>query len=203
MTVNPSVSPASAKPVSPLLYPTLLIAGICVIIASLLGVAAMTGLLPQVRSQASSQTGTDNTGGATPLRAKAAPEKTAATRSAGVSPVTAPAAARCTDCGVVESVKVIETRGEGTGVGAVAGGVVGGILGNQVGGGRGRTAMTVMGAGAGAYAGHELEKNAGKSISYEIRVRMDDNSYRTLHAGEADVDVGQRVRIRDGRLAPV
>ncbi len=38
--------PPSALPVSPMLYPTLLIAGISVIIASLLGIAAMTGLLP-------------------------------------------------------------------------------------------------------------------------------------------------------------
>lgn len=108
MTVTSSVSPVSAKPVSPLLYPALLIAGICVIIASLLGVAAMTGLLPQ----ASSQAGPDATGGGTPLRAKAAPEKTAVPRSTGGSP--GPGAARCTDCGEMEGVRVIETRGDGT-----------------------------------------------------------------------------------------
>ena len=44
-------SPQAARPVSPMLYPTLLIAGISVIIASLLGIAAMTGLLPQAQSQ--------------------------------------------------------------------------------------------------------------------------------------------------------
>ena len=49
MAVTSSASPASAKPVPPLLYPTLLIAGICVIIASLLGIAAMSGWLPQAR----------------------------------------------------------------------------------------------------------------------------------------------------------
>lgn len=149
MTFTPSVSPASAKPVSPLLYPTLLIAGICVIIASLLGLAAMTGLLP-ARSQASSQ---------------AADAR--------------PAVARCADCGVVESVRAIETGGESAGAG------------------------TGTGAGTAAHAGRDPEKRAGKKIGYEIRVRMDDNSYRTLHAGEAGVGVGQRVRIRDGRLAPV
>jgi len=112
MNVNPSVSPASAKPVSPLLYPALLIAGICVIIASLLGVAAMTGLLPQARSHASSQTVTDNTGGAAMLRAKAAPEKAALPRSTDGSP--GPAAARCADCGGTEHARVSETRGDGT-----------------------------------------------------------------------------------------
>jgi len=74
------------------------------------------------------------------------------------------------------------------------------VLGNQVGGGSGRTAMTVVGAGAGAYAGHEVEKNMKKSVSYEIRVRMDDNSYRTFHAAQPDVGVGQRVKVRDGQL---
>ena len=49
MTVTTTASSPSAKPVSPLLYPALLIAGICVIIASLLGIAAMTGLLPLAR----------------------------------------------------------------------------------------------------------------------------------------------------------
>lgn len=105
MTVNQSAYPASAKPVSPLLYPALLIAGICVIIASLLGVAAMTGLLPQARPQVSSQTGTDHTGAA-------APEKTALSRSTGGSP--GPAAARCADCGGMENPRVTETRGDGT-----------------------------------------------------------------------------------------
>jgi len=51
MTVTTTASSPSTKPVSPLLYPALLIAGICVIIASLLGIAAMTGLLPLARSE--------------------------------------------------------------------------------------------------------------------------------------------------------
>lgn len=78
----------------------------------------------------------------------------------------------------------------------MASGVVGGILGNQVGGGRGRTAMTVVGA----YAGHEVEKNMNRSVSYEVRVRMDDITYRTFRTPQPDVGVGQRVQVRDGRL---
>ena len=181
-------SPQAARPVSPMLYPTLLIAGISVIIASLLGIAAMTGLLPQAQSQPAVTTAATG-------KAVAEPE---APRAAAVK--TATATVRCEDCGVVESVRAIELKGEGSGVGAVAGGVVGGILGNQVGGGNGRTAMTVVGAGAGAYAGHELEKNMKRSVSYEIRVRMDDRSTRTFRSTQPDVGVGQRVSVRDGRL---
>jgi outer membrane lipoprotein SlyB len=62
--------------------------------------------------------------------------------------------------------------------------------------------MTVVGAGAGAYAGHELEKTMKRNRHYEIRVRMDDRSLRTFATSVADVGVGQRVRIRDGRPVP-
>jgi outer membrane lipoprotein SlyB len=59
----------------------------------------------------------------------------------------------------------------------------------------------VVGAGAGAYAGHELEKNMKRSVTYEIRVRMNDRSIRTFHSDHPDFGVGQRVTVRDGRLA--
>lgn len=183
-----------------LLYPTLLIAGIAVIIASMLGIAAMTGLLPRAQSvegqsPAVAPTQLRKDDGKAAERAKMAQAKPAGSKAPAAT-----VAAPCADCGVVDSIRAVEAKGQGTGVGAVAGGVVGGILGNQVGGGRGRTAMTVVGAGAGAYAGNELEKNMKKSFSYEIRVRMEDNSYRTFHVNQPDVGVGQRVRIRDGQL---
>ncbi|MEN9783319.1 MAG: hypothetical protein RJA24_662 [Pseudomonadota bacterium] len=187
---NRSTPQPAARAVSPLLYPTLLIAGISVIIASLLGIAAMTGLLPQAQSQPAL------TAAATAKMVTVHPAAGQVPKKTAAKPVT-----RCNDCGVVESVRSMERKGEGSGVGAVAGGVVGGILGNQVGGGSGRTAMTVVGAGAGAYAGHEIEKNLKRSTTYEIRVRMDDRSTRTFHSDNPDVGVGQRITVRDGRLA--
>ena len=193
-TTNTQNSAGVVRRVPALLYPTLLIAGIAVIIASMLGIAAMTGLLPPAQSQSVEGRGSSES-------RNAAPAKTAGSKSAAAK--TAPpvvAAARCTDCGVVDSVRAVEVKGEGSGLGAVAGGVLGGVLGNQVGGGRGRTAMTVVGAGAGAYAGHEVEKNMKKNISYEIRVRMDDHTYRTFHSAQPDIGVGQRVKVRDGQL---
>ena len=195
-----------AKPVPPMLYPTLLIAGIAVIIASMLGIAAMTGMLSQAQSQTVSnpqQTSAAPGQGQQPGKVVQRTTEPASVRSAGskmAASATVASTARCDNCGVVDTIRTIETKGQGSGVGAVAGGVVGGILGNQVGGGSGRTAMTVVGAGAGAYAGHELEKNMNKSSSYEIRVRMDDNSIRTFRTPEPDVGIGQRVKVRDGRL---
>lgn len=183
----------SARNVPPLLYPTLLIAGIAVIIASMLGIAAMSGLLPGAQSQPVAS-GVD---APAPAARKTPPSVSSVPRASAES-----SAAHCANCGFVESVRTVETSGKGSGVGAVAGSVVGGILGKQ-GGGRGRTAMTVVGAGAGAYAGHELEKNMNKNLQYEIRVRMDDRSLRTFAATRADVGEGQRVRIRDGRPVPL
>ena len=199
-TRNP-VTQLSARPVSPLLYPVLLVAGISVIIASLLGIAAMTGLLPQAQSQPVMTAAPTGRAVVDSEMAHQAPKKSAAAKPAVQrSGDVKSAAARCEDCGVVESVRSVEVKGQGSGVGAVAGGVVGGILGNQVGGGNGRTAMTVVGAGAGAYAGNEIEKNMKRNISYEIRVRMDDQTVRTFRSSQPDVGVGQRVSVRDGRL---
>ena len=203
---NRHAPPTVARPVSPLLYPTLLIAGISVIVASLLGIAAMTGMLPQAQSQPAVTAAVTGTV-AGPESVKDQPANQTPNKMATATPATQrtgdakTAAARCDDCGVVESIRIMAREGEGSGVGAVAGGVVGGILGNQVGGGNGRTAMTVVGAGAGAYAGHELEKNMKRSVTYEISVRMSDRSIRTFHSDKPDVGVGQRVTVRDGRLA--
>lgn len=184
-TTTPAAAPVSRATAS-LLYPTLLIAGIAVTVASALGIAAMMGWLPLAQSQSTEP-----------------PAVTAPVRKAGQGvPAKMPrrtvAASRCADCGVVDLIHVVQVKGQGSGVGAVAGGVVGGILGNQVGGGRGRTAMTVVGAGAGAYAGHELEKNMDKRVNYEIHVRMEDNSMRVFNMPEPAVAVGQRVKIRNG-----
>lgn len=40
--------------------------------------------------------------------------------------------------------------------GTVGGAIVGGLLGSTIGGGRGRTAMTAVGAGAGGYIGNQM-----------------------------------------------
>ena len=65
-----------------------------------------------------------------------------------------PAVAACPECGVIESVRSVEVKGQGSAVGVITGGVIGGVLGNQVGKGKGRDLATVGGAvlGGGARA---------------------------------------------------
>lgn len=114
----------------------------------------------------------------------------------------AQAPAICNDCGTVESVREIASKGEGTGLGAIAGGVLGGLLGSQVGGGNGKKAMAVVGAAGGAYAGHEVEKRMRGETRYEITVRFDDGRTRTYTETQApQLQNGDRVRLDNGRLS--
>jgi outer membrane lipoprotein SlyB len=109
----------------------------------------------------------------------------------------------CYDCGVIESVREIEKKGEGTGLGAVAGGVAGGLLGHQTGGGHGRDAMTVLGAVGGAFAGNAIEKNVKKVKSYEISIRFEDGSIRLMTQDNPPPwRSGDRVRLMNGVITP-
>ncbi len=105
----------------------------------------------------------------------------------------------CASCGTIESVVALQRSAPGSGVGAVAGGVVGGLLGNQVGGGSGKTAMTVIGAVGGGFAGNAIEKNMKKTTVYQIKVRMDDGDIRTFENGSPPA-VGTRVVVDGNSL---
>jgi outer membrane lipoprotein SlyB len=131
-----------------------------------------------------------------PAPAQRAPVVSAAP---AVTPLPTRPVAVCATCGRVESVNAVQQQGQGSGLGAVAGGVLGGVLGNQVGKGNGRTAMTVLGAVGGGYAGHEVEKRVRTETAYQVRVRMDDGTLRTVTQKQAPA-VGSRVTVEDGRL---
>ena len=107
----------------------------------------------------------------------------------------------CADCGTVDSIRQVKVNGQGSGVGAVGGGVVGGLLGNQAGGGRGRTALTLLGAVGGAVAGNAIEKNARATTKYEMTVRFEDGTTRTFErATPYQFGAGDRVRVVDGEV---
>lgn len=119
-----------------------------------------------------------------------------------------PRANVCQACGTVEAVTPVQRQGKVNGVdvgnttiglGTVAGGVVGGLLGNQMGGGNGKTAMTVLGVAGGAFAGNQIEKNMKKVTVYEVRVRMDDGSVRNMELSSA-VAVGSKVIVEGKNL---
>jgi len=101
----------------------------------------------------------------------------------------------CATCGVIESVRPVQQqRAQGSGLGAVAGGVLGGVVGNQMGKGGGKTAMTLLGAIGGGFAGNEVEKRTRTVTVYEVNVRMDDGSVRTF-TQQTEPAPGTRVEV--------
>jgi outer membrane lipoprotein SlyB len=109
--------------------------------------------------------------------------------------------AACSECGTVSDVKTIKKQGEASGVGAVAGGVLGGVLGHQVGSGRGNTAATIVGAGAGAYAGHQVEKSQKSTTSYRVIVTMEDGATKTFdYSAQTSYKVGDQVKVVNNKL---
>ena len=135
----------------------------------------------------------------------AKPAATPATRPA-LRPAKAPAgdtvakaSSVCAHCGVVESVVAVKRKGEATGLGVVAGGVLGAVVGHQMGNGNGKKAMTVIGGVAGGVAGNEVEKRARGDTVYQVRVRMDDNTERTIEQAEPP-HVGARVEVQGNTL---
>ena len=116
----------------------------------------------------------------------------------------APPPPQCATCGTVDSIRITEKAGEGSAVGLIAGGLLGGLVGHQIGQGRGNTAATIVGAAGGAYAGHQVEKNAKRTLHYDVTVRMDDGTLRTIgYDVEPGFRSGDKVRFIDGRLTRI
>ncbi|MDB5796490.1 MAG: hypothetical protein JWP36_392 [Paucimonas sp.] len=184
-------------------HPAIIAAGVAVVLFCAVGSAAIMGWIPG--------TGKDTV--PTPQVAASAPvTQRAAAKPVAVAPVrqvqattqsthaaTVYAASMCANCGRVESTRAIATKGEGSGLGAAGGAVVGGLLGNQVGGGRGQDVMTVVGAIGGAVAGNQIEARVKSTQSYEVAVRLNDGSLRTVQqTTQPQWQAGDRVRIVDG-----
>jgi len=205
------------------IHPLVATAAISVTLASLLGVAAMTGLLPSSHSS-SAPTSTPAATTANAVQPLAAPPANNMAANQLVPetsvPQTAPPAAPshkapkavaqaapverrvvCDNCGKVESVHAIQQAAKPSGLGVAAGAVLGGILGNQIGNGNGRTLATVAGAVGGGYAGNEVEKRTRSTTGYQVHVRMDNGSVRTFSFAEQPAwAVGDRVKVQNGTL---
>ena len=168
-------------------HPLVLGAAASVMVVSLVGAAAIGGLLPNAHS--------DKTDTATQRSVPAADN------IRHVAPKLAARDGVCPSCGTVESIRTLERKGDATGLGAVAGGVTGAVVGKQIGRSNGNTAMTILGAAGGALAGNEIEKNVKKHYSYRVTVHMDDGSFRTVsQSGAPTVAAGERVRVVDGTV---
>jgi outer membrane lipoprotein SlyB len=210
------------------LHPLLTAAAISITVLSAVGVAAMTGLLPASKGQESALElpkevvkpiepaithPVTKPASPKPVARKVAPrpaEPVVYREFAETAPVAqaAPVAESpkpqpvLGQLAIVESVREVREPGEGKGVGAIAGGVVGGVLGNKL--GKGKGLVTILGAAGGAFAGHQIEKQARAEKRWEIAVRLDDGSQRTLSSEVQPAwRAGERVRLVDDKLLPV
>jgi outer membrane lipoprotein SlyB len=176
------------------IHPLMAGAAVAVIVASGVGVAAMTGNLPGTKAD-DAATATAGSAAPAPQVQKATPPK---------QHVASASKPKCIDCGVVSAVNVVEVKGEGSGLGAVAGGVAGAVIGDQVGEGKNRKLLTVAGAAGGAIAGHEIEKYAKTHKRFDLSVRMDDGTTKTVSSEtEPVIKVGQRVRMTQAGVQPL
>jgi outer membrane lipoprotein SlyB len=182
------------------LHPLMAGAAGAVIIASLVAVAAITGNLPG----SSAQKGPDQqaSGGATAPAAKPA-QQSGAPKQLASAPTTSHAKARCADCGVVVDVKEVVVKGESSGIGAVAGGVGGAVIGHEVMSGKNQGLATIAGGVVGAVAGNEIEKHAKTHKRYDVAVRMEDGSTKTVAYAEPPTwRSGDRVKVAGATLEP-
>ena len=109
------------------------------------------------------------------------------------------ATAACRECGVIEAVNAVDVQGDNNGVGAVAGGVGGALVGSRIAGGGNRTLGGVVGAVGGGLLGNAIEKHQRKSTMYDVTVRMDDGTHRTVRESTAPA-VGEKVRVESDGL---
>jgi outer membrane lipoprotein SlyB len=193
------------------IHPLVATAAGAVILASGVGIAAMTGLFPKAHSNDSGAGAQQVAQAASAPVAVPAPVPSTpptqhvrphvAAHPARTEPIYAPEpqrqAAIDRNVGVIESITPVTQQGHGTGLGAVGGAVAGGLLGNQIGRGNGRTVATVVGALGGGLAGNTVEQHLRSETDYEVRVRMQDGSSRviTYRQQQPNVAVGQRVRV--------
>ncbi|MEO6920500.1 MAG: glycine zipper 2TM domain-containing protein [Collimonas sp.] len=209
------------------IHPLVATAAVAVTLASLVGVAAMTGLFPSSQSTpapvaAMSSTSPDYNSQQQQAPAQAsnngapqagqngyyaqqpAQQPRQAPRQeyaqAPNQPAPAPQPAICRSCGRVESIQAIQHAAPPSGLGIAAGAVLGGVLGHQVGHGNGNTLATVAGAVGGGFAGNEVEKRTRTNTTYQVMVRMEDGKLRGFPQSGQGWQVGDPVRVVNGHL---
>ncbi|WP_295991322.1 glycine zipper 2TM domain-containing protein [Rugamonas sp.] len=203
--MNTPLTPTS----KPRLHPLILAAAAAVVLVSSLGAAAIMGWLPssagknsEIPLNANGQPMTNQTVQTPTTQANdPAYHRTTPVHHSRPEYIASASPTTCSECGVIDAVNEIDTRGQGSGVGAAGGAVVGGLLGNQVGGGRGRELATIAGAIGGAVAGNQVEGNVRSTHSYDISVRLNNGTFRTFHQSEQPAwHTGDHVRIVDGSI---
>jgi outer membrane lipoprotein SlyB len=108
----------------------------------------------------------------------------------------------CANCGVVEAVIETTRPGEGSGIGIAGGALGGAVVGKQFGKGHGQDLLAVLGAVGGAIAGNQIEKSVRATKVYEVRVRMEDGSVKSVNQTTAPTwRNGDHVKVDGGSIS--
>jgi outer membrane lipoprotein SlyB len=191
------------------LRPLLTVAAVSVTVFSAVGVAALTGMIPASKGQNQEiQLPKEVAKPLAPAISHPVPRNPAARKVTPRPAVyrefseTPKAQLPVGQLAVVESVREVREPGEAKGIGAIAGGVTGLVLGKKL--GKDKDLVTILGAAGGAFAGHQIERQVRASKHWEIAVRLDDGSQRTLSSDVEPVwHAGDRVRLVNDQLQRV
>ena len=110
----------------------------------------------------------------------------------------------CGDCAVVESVRPVEVGPRGGVIGAIGGAIAGAILGKEAGEAHKQRMLTVLGAIGGALAGRQIERQATKSVQYDVDLRLADGTVlKRRYEQPPPFAVGATIRLgTPSRVAP-
>ncbi|HEX2199697.1 MAG TPA: glycine zipper 2TM domain-containing protein [Burkholderiales bacterium] len=201
------------------LHPLLTAAAISVTVFSAVGVASLTGLLPESMGSQKEEIIQQVEPAIEPAMSQPPAQPAAKPVKKPVAKVDKPRPAepvvyreiaeapkpvvQALNLATVQAVREVKQPGEHTAAGPIAGGVAGAVIGSQIGGGNGKKVMTVLGALGGAMAGKHIEKQARATSRWEIDVRHDSGLHETVLSDVAPpYGAGSRVRVIDGRLQP-
>ena len=112
------------------------------------------------------------------------------------------AAAVCANCGVIDGYSAVQVKGQNNGVGAVAGGLGGALVGSQIAGRGNHSVGGVIGAIGGGLLGNAIETHERTTTVYDVRVRMQDGSVRTVRQSTIPA-VGTRVDVEGNTLRAI
>jgi uncharacterized protein YcfJ len=141
------------------IHPLVAVAAASVIVVSLLGAAAITGVLPSSKANAPAALTASELVQAKEEANAAVPQKSLNNHTHVQQPSTKVASASNAPAqtpAVTAPVPAAPAKNSPVGIGI--GAVVGGLLGNQVGSGDGKTLATIAGAVGGGYVGNEIAK---------------------------------------------
>lgn len=139
------------------LHPLITVATGSVIVVSLLGAAAITGILPNSNAKAVA----DGVAISAPADVSAVPAKTTLQKAGSQKPATQKASTQVASNSSTPAQPAAAPAApaqKNSIVGIGVGALVGGALGSQIGSGDGKTLATIAGAVGGGYVGNEIAK---------------------------------------------